>query len=154
MKWSSRLFVTVLFSVSLSTPVRADVVTYNAPVAASGAPDFSVKADSKGVFVHHARVAGYAIFSCDGPVAMEVTWMGAMDSVVVRPLRLGIKPLIEGHKITFTLPKPTSLMHGFDAAHGIDGVTLSNFRIQGKSISNEEQLKLDKNEFVKGLVFE
>ncbi len=49
---------------------------------------------------------------------------------------------------------PTSIMRGFDQTHRIEGVTLTNIRIHGKAISNEEQLKLKKNEFVKGLHFE
>jgi len=49
---------------------------------------------------------------------------------------------------------PSSIMQGFDKAHGISDVTLSNFRIHGSVISHEEQLKLKKNEFVKGPRFE
>lgn len=49
---------------------------------------------------------------------------------------------------------PTSIMQGFDNRHNIDGVTVSNFRIQGATILSEEQLKLEKNEFVRGLRFE
>lgn len=48
---------------------------------------------------------------------------------------------------------PTSVMHGLDNTHSIDGVTFSNFRIHGTTISSEEQLKLKKNEFVKSLRF-
>jgi polygalacturonase len=48
---------------------------------------------------------------------------------------------------------PASIMRGFDNAHSIDGVAFSNFRIHGTVILSEEQLKLEKNEFVKGLRF-
>ena len=109
MKWSSLTIDMVLLFLIVAAPVWAEVVTYEAPVAASGAPDFAVKADGKNIFVNNARIAGYVIFSCNGPVLMEITWMGTIESVVVRPLSLGIKPIIKGHKITFTLPKPTNV---------------------------------------------
>ncbi len=49
---------------------------------------------------------------------------------------------------------PTSIMYGFDNTHSIDGVTFSNFRIHGTTISSKEQLKLEKNEFVTSLHFQ
>ena len=109
MKWSSLTIEMVLLSLIIATPVWAEVVAYKAPVAASGAPDFAVKAEGKNIFVNNARIAGYAIFSCNEPVSLEIAWIGTIESVVVRPLSLGIKPIIEGHKITFTLPKPTNI---------------------------------------------
>jgi hypothetical protein len=99
----------VLFFLIAAAPVRAEVVTYRTPVAASGAPDFAVKADGRNIFVNNARISGYAIFSCSGPVPMEITWMGSIESVAVRPLSLGIKPKIAGRKITFTLPGPANI---------------------------------------------
>lgn len=109
MKWSSLTIDIVLLFLIVPTHIWAEVVTYKAPVAASGASDFAVKVDGKNLFVNNARIAGYAIFSCNGPVSMEITWMGTIESVVVRPLSLGIKPIIKDNKITFTLPKPTNV---------------------------------------------
>jgi hypothetical protein len=101
--------IATVLSLSLTAPARAKVVTYHSPVAASGAPDFTVKADGKSIFVNHARVAGYAIFSCSGPVRLEVTSTGPVKSAVVRPLSLGITPKVKGRQITFTLQKPANI---------------------------------------------
>lgn len=102
------LFGQVVLFVFLA-PVWGEVITYKTSVAASGAFDFSVRADGKGLFVNNSRVGGYVVFSCNGRVSMEVTWLGGIEDVIVRPLRLGIKPKIEGDKAVFTLPGPCNI---------------------------------------------
>ncbi len=52
MKCSSLTISMVLLFLIVAAPVRAEVVTYKAPIAASGAPDFAVKADGKNIFVN------------------------------------------------------------------------------------------------------
>ncbi|MHC4117151.1 MAG: glycosyl hydrolase family 28 protein [Planctomycetota bacterium] len=109
MKRSSLTTGTVLLFLIVAAPVWAEVVTDRVPIAASGAPDFAVKADGKNIFVHNARIAGYAIFSCNGPVSLEITSIRRIENAVVRPLSLGVKPITKGQKITFTLPRPTNV---------------------------------------------
>lgn len=83
--------------------------TYPAPIAVSGAPDYSVRADGRPVFVYNSRVAAFAGFSFSGEVEVEVTPLAQVESVEVRPLSYGIEPELEGNTIRFTLTRPCHL---------------------------------------------
>ncbi|MBO5671146.1 MAG: hypothetical protein J6S41_06310, partial [Clostridia bacterium] len=50
------------------------------------------------------EMASFLNFAADGPVELTVTWPKDIESVVVRPLRHGIKPAVEGRCARFTLP--------------------------------------------------
>jgi hypothetical protein len=83
--------------------------TYPAPIAVSGAPDYSVRADGRPVFVYNSRVAAFAGFSFSGEVEVAVTPLATVESVEVRPLSYGIEAEREGNTIRFTLTRPCHL---------------------------------------------
>ncbi|MBR3691490.1 MAG: hypothetical protein IKL89_02160 [Clostridia bacterium] len=50
------------------------------------------------------EIASFLNFAADEPVELTVTWPKDVDSVVIRPLRHGIKPAVEGRCARFILP--------------------------------------------------
>jgi len=49
----------------------------------------------------HTEAAGFASWEMKNPVKVEVTSARPVERVTVRPLSLGIKPLVKGNRITF-----------------------------------------------------
>jgi predicted small secreted protein len=116
---------------ALKSPVsggyaNASVVTYPAPLG--GIPlssDFSVTADGRQVDVYQVKVppqwigytpcplsyeiASMAYFDFSGTVKVQITSTRPVSSAVVRPLRHGIEPSVNGNTISFTLSRPLNL---------------------------------------------
>ena len=105
---------------------NASVVTYPAPLG--GIPlssDFSVTADGRQVDVYQVKVppqwigytpcplsyeiASMAYFDFSGTVNVQITSTRPVSSAVVRPLRHGIEPSVNGNTISFTLSRPLNL---------------------------------------------
>jgi hypothetical protein len=117
----------VFFSLFLTaSSANASVVTYPAP--SGGIPlssDFSVTADGQRVDVYQVKVppqyvgynpcpsryelASMAYFDFSGTVNVQITSSRAVSSVVVRPLRYGIQPSVNGNTISFSLSQPHNL---------------------------------------------
>jgi len=55
--------------------------------------------------------------------------------------------------ITVTGPRPPSSFRGFDAEHGVDGVTVENLRLNGKTATNAAEAGLQVGPFVEGVRF-
>ena len=68
---------------------------------------YSLKAAGQPVLVMDSPVpAAFAAFDTDQAVPIEIECTQDVKWVDVRPLRLGIKPVIKDNKITFTIPSP------------------------------------------------
>jgi polygalacturonase len=110
---------------------KSKLVTYPAPADEPASQDFSLLVENQEVFVYQARVsawpinqvwpgyqrptdqtemASFAYFDCSGKVGVELTTTKAIETVTVRPLSLGIEPVIEGDKISFEMPGPGQIV--------------------------------------------
>ncbi|WP_448700587.1 glycosyl hydrolase family 28 protein [Mucilaginibacter sp. AW1-3] len=103
----------------LTYPAFAKVITYKAPPCNFLSKEYILKVREPGgqwqqVDVYHARVANvintkmveqktsFAYFDCSENVEISVTVpSGNLNSVKVRPLSSGIKPVVKGNTITF-----------------------------------------------------
>ncbi len=56
--------------------------------------------------LEQTELAGFAMWDMVGPVRVEVDVQQPVQSVVIRPLALGIQPVVEGNRLTFFLPQP------------------------------------------------
>ena len=113
--------ITFCFFIVFNYSAFAQIVTYKAPVCDIISHDYSMKVRESGarwqaVDLYHAKVAEvvnttttikkttFAYFDCAGNVEVSLkTAKGAVKSVKIRPLSLGIKPVIEGNNITFKI---------------------------------------------------
>jgi hypothetical protein len=59
----------------------------------------------------------FGLFSMDGPVEIEIMPARSFETVVVRPLSLGITPAVENGIIRFTLKKPAYFTVELDGYH-------------------------------------
>jgi hypothetical protein len=55
--------------------------------------------------------------------------------------------------IAVTGPKPASSFRGYDAEHGVDGVTIANLRFDGKLAGSAEEARLQVGPFVRNVRF-
>jgi hypothetical protein len=99
---------------------------------------YSVKVDGKSLPMHIAYVSAvpynrrwpghqrpkdqreevnFGLFSMDGPVEIEIMPARSFETVVVRPLSLGITPAVENGIIRFTLKKPAYFTVELDGYH-------------------------------------
>ena len=89
-------------------------VIYPAPPGVAPSADFRLWLDGREVFVYGCRDTGYAICSLAGPTQVEVATQFDFSSVRVRPLRLGIRPQVDGRRVLFALDGPARLSIEFD----------------------------------------
>lgn len=85
---------------------NSTVETYQYPRISPRADDFRFKANGKDVFVYQTSGGPFASFSCEGPVEIEVELPEGTGNISVSPERHGIKPQIEGNKVSFQIPGP------------------------------------------------
>lgn len=64
------------------------------------------------------ELAGFAYWEMEQPVQIEIQSRQAVQSVVVRPIALGIQPVIDGNRISFTLDRPAQLVVEVNGPHG------------------------------------
>lgn len=117
------------------------IVAWPAPAGEALCEFYSLAVNGQPVAVHACRVSampfnqvwpGYqrpldqtelAAFACwdmAGPVTVEVTSERAVNSAVVRPAALNISPEVTGHRVSFRLERPTSLVVEINgAAHAL-----------------------------------
>jgi hypothetical protein len=63
------------------------------------------------------EMAGFAYWDMCGPVNLEIRCPRAPGSVVVRPQSLGIKAVVAGERIRFTLERPRPIVVEVDGSH-------------------------------------
>lgn len=117
---------------------QAGVTSWPAPAGEALSEDYQLKVNEQPVAVHACRVSavpfnqvwpGYqrpldqtelAAFACwdmAGPVRIEVQSQRAVRSAVVRPTSLGIRPVIEGNRISFSLDRPRPVVVEVNGMH-------------------------------------
>jgi len=120
------LLIFVFYAVLTFAFSCATIITYSAP--SGGIPlssDFTVTANGQHVDVYQVKVppqwigytpcpssyeiASMAYFDFSGTVHVQITSSRAVSSVVVRPLRHGISPSVNGDTISFSLSQPLNL---------------------------------------------
>lgn len=99
--------------------VTATVTTYPGPEGIKASDKYSVEINGKSSFVYktvdqtnkNIRSASFTDFAFSGGSATikVVSQLGTIGSVIVRPLSLGIKPIINGNVMTFNIDKPCKL---------------------------------------------
>jgi hypothetical protein len=112
--WAS-IFSGVTTSVAAQGPALSGrVVTYDAPPGVIASADYSVNVGGRPVFVYTARTlayspASFASFDFGGHAEVEIDSSRGLQSVKVLPSSYGIKPVIHGRKIQFTLTQPCNV---------------------------------------------
>ena len=69
--------------------------------------------------IQQTELSGFAYWETDGKSEIEIVAKEQLKNVVVRPLSLGIKPKIDGNKITFTLEKIKPIVVEMNSPHNI-----------------------------------
>ena len=120
------LIVVIVFHYS----VVSQVVVYPGPAGEPVSTDYKVKVNNSNVFVYQARVSGMPVNVWPGIVRpLEQTEIAAfcsfdikkevtitvhsnipVDNVIIRPLSLNIKPIINGNTISFKILKPCQVI--------------------------------------------
>jgi hypothetical protein len=122
------LIAVIIFDVYLFNTMKSKnktkVVVYPAPSGIEGAPDISITVEDEPVFVYDTRVnfnrrflrnpelekTPVAYFDFSGTVNVKIKADGKeINSVTIRPLSPGIKPVIRGDTISFKLDRPAQL---------------------------------------------
>jgi len=67
--------------------------------------------------VDQTELAGFAYWSMSGPVTVEVIAKRPFQAVVVRPGARGIRPAVQGRRISFELSQPGQLTLELDGTH-------------------------------------
>lgn len=91
---------------AVEKPAESRVETYQYPRISPRAEEFSFKANGEDVFVYQTTAGPFAAFSCEGPIEIEVELPEGIGNISVSPKRHGIKPKIEGNKVSFQIPGP------------------------------------------------
>jgi len=63
------------------------------------------------------ELAGFACWDMKGTVNVEIESQRAVQSVIVRPASLGIRPAIKGNRIAFSLVRPSPLIVEINGKH-------------------------------------
>jgi len=121
-----------------ATQPAATVVVAPAPEGEELSRDYTVTVEGHPVPVYRCRVsavplnqvwpgyqrpldqtelASFAYWDMAGAVQVQVVAARAPKTVVVRPMRLGIRPKVDGRRITFALPRAAHCTVELDGAH-------------------------------------
>lgn len=96
-----------LFLLILYQYAGASVRVYNYSPEIKPSSLYSLKAAGQSVTVIDNPIpASFAAFETDGAVSVEIECTQDVKWVDIRPLRLGIKPVIKNNTICFTIPSP------------------------------------------------
>ena len=90
------------------------IIAYSAPRGEKASGDYQVEVAGRPVFVYTAPVlrggpAAFAYFDISQPVLVAVTSAQKIGGIKILPATSGIKPSVEGNKVTFTVAKPGCL---------------------------------------------
>jgi len=106
------------------------------------------------------ELAGFASWDMHGAVRIEIETAQPLQSVVVRPASLGIKPAIDGTLIRFTLTRPTPLVVEVNGRHhalhlfanppesGVPSASAPGLRFFGPGVHRPGKIELKSNESV------
>jgi hypothetical protein len=126
------LIAVIVFDVyAMNAPkkVPAKVILYEAPSGINGASDRIITVEGKKVFAYDTAVnlnrsfdknpgltsTPMVYFDFSGTVEVKIQAPGLkIDSVIIRPLSLGIEPIIKGDTVIFSLDKPSKLTIEFN----------------------------------------
>ena len=144
---TSRIIVAVLLSYwgnsassadAATLAGRSEIVAWPAPTGEALSEEYQLQVNGQPVAVYACRVsavplnqvwpgyqrpidqtelAGFACWDMSGPVRVEVQSQCTVQSAVVRPTSLGIQPVIEGNRLSFSLDRPQSLVVEIDGSH-------------------------------------
>jgi hypothetical protein len=104
------LFLAILLWLSvISAIAQPQLALYPAPDSAVHSTDYTVKVNGQPCFAYQNEVSAIAHFSFSGRVEIEITTAQDLRWVDIRPKHLGIEPVWQGHKLTFSLAKPANL---------------------------------------------
>ena len=90
-------------------PARAEVSPYPQAEGLEASPDYQVRADNKGIFVHKTPAFSLATFAFTGDAEVLVDVQRPVKNAVIRPLSLGIKPIVKGNTLSFRISRPCQL---------------------------------------------
>ena len=117
---------------------QGGVVSWPAPAGEKLFTDYTLRVNGQAVPVYVCRVsampfnqvwpgyqrpldqtelAGFAYWGMSGAVEVEVTSQRPFQSVAVRPTSRGIKPTVQGRRITFRLLRPGQVTVELDGPH-------------------------------------
>jgi hypothetical protein len=117
---------------------RPSVVSWPAPTGEALSEDYQLKVSGQPVPVHACRVsampfnqvwpgyqrpldqtelAGFACWDMAGSVQIEIQSRLAVQSAVVRPTSLGIRPVVKGNCISFSLNRPGPVVVEVNGTH-------------------------------------
>lgn len=110
------LFTVTLFFFSTNAKAQdGNVKIYPAPASPSSSPDYLVSVNGQQVFVYNPKIKigrdhpqknmGMCYFDCPDSAKITVHANVSMTNVIIRPKSYGIKPVINGQDITFTIRK-------------------------------------------------
>ncbi len=118
--------------------VMSRIAIAAAPAAEALSEWYTVRVDGSAVPVYNCRVsampfnqvwpgyqrpldqtetAGFAVWDMSRPVTVTIESQRPVESVVVRPCRLGLKPQVDGRQITFTLARPEPVVVEVNGPH-------------------------------------
>ena len=89
---------------------QAEVIAYPVPPGIEASPDYQVQAGDQNIFTYKTPVLSFATFSFRGEVEVVLTVNRPVKNPVVRPLGLGIKPVVEGNILRFHINHPCRLV--------------------------------------------
>lgn len=132
------MLLTVLGSSVLAGGANGPIVTWPEPTGEALSEDYQLKVNGQPVSVYACRVsampfnqvwpgyqrpldqtelAGFACWDMAGPVQIEVQTRLAVRSAVVRPTSRGVRPVVEGNRISFSLDRPGPVIVEVNGPH-------------------------------------
>lgn len=109
------IFICMLFLTGLSVKVNCQVIVYPAPKSEVLSADFTMEVNGKPVPVypaksqHRDKKYSLAYFDFSGSVTVKIKSVHPLDSLVILPVKFGIKPIVNSNEATFTTDKPFNI---------------------------------------------
>jgi hypothetical protein len=128
----------VLVCQPLTASDVSDIVSWPAPAGEALSEQYELKVNGTSVPVYECRVsavpfnqvwpgyqrpidqtelAGFAVWGMTEPAKIEVRSLRAIESVVVRPTALGIRPQVDGDIVSFSLVRPVPIVVEVNGSH-------------------------------------
>jgi hypothetical protein len=98
--------VVLASAIGVTDAAHAAVTQAAPPPGTSRADDYHVRASGRELFVHTVETSAFASYETDGAVDVEVRPTVDVKFVVVRPLSLGVRPVVRDNVVSFRLPRP------------------------------------------------
>ena len=106
-----RLLCLVQIAAFLGVACRAlaEVSPYPQAEGIEASPDYQLKADNKGIFVQKTPAFSLATFALTRDAEVLVDVQRPIKNAVIRPLSLGIKPIVKGNTLSFDISRPCQM---------------------------------------------